>query len=268
VVRETEAAAGLVRAKFGSRDFDFAVILGSGLGDGLSGAGGLEEIPFAELPGVPAPPIPGHPGKLLKLSFRGRMGLAFQGRFHCYQGLSARQAAYPVLLAHALGAPRLLITSAVGGIRPGLDPGTFVFVRDHLNLLGDNPLKGESPPPFVDLSNLYRKDLFPHLAEIAARAGIPLAEGVLAALPGPSYETPAEIEMLRRLGADLVSMSMVPEAIMAAACDMDVIGLALVTNLAAGLSGSALDHQEVLDQGASSSPGFETLFEALLETWT
>ncbi|ORJ59589.1 purine-nucleoside phosphorylase [Geothermobacter hydrogeniphilus] len=263
---QIQAAADLVRSRFGSIDYDLAVILGSGF-DAASSGEVLGELPFGDLPGVPAAPVPGHSGRLLCLRVRDRRVLAFAGRFHCYQGLSARQAAFPVRLAKALAVDRLLITSAVGGISREMTPGTFVLLRDHLNLLGDNPLAGEVPPRFVDLSRLYRQDVFDCLAAVAGPAGINLQRGVLAALPGPSYETPAEIEMLRRLGADVVSMSMVPEAIMAAACGLQVVGLALVTNLAAGLTAASLDHREVLAAGASASGPFGQLFEALLENW-
>jgi len=261
------ADAGLVRQRFGEQPYDLAVILGSGLGHGLEIAAVVDSIEFSELRGAPAAMIPGHAGRLVQLQAGERHVLAFQGRFHCYQGISARQAAYPARLAAALNIPRLLITSAVGGISPGFGAGSFVYLSDHINLLGDNPLKGEVPPRFIDLCGLYRQDLFSELEQVAELSGIVLHRGVLAALQGPSYETPAEIQMLRRLGADIVSMSMVPEAIMAGASGMQVVGLTLVTNLAAGIGSSVLDHQHVLTAGQSAAGQFRTLFETLLVNW-
>ncbi|TYO98819.1 purine-nucleoside phosphorylase [Geothermobacter ehrlichii] len=254
------------RAKLGEEPCDFALILGSGLGEVagelVTGAG----VPFSELPDCPARSlIPGHGGQVFPCRFGKLRGLVFQGRFHCYQGLSAYQAAWPVRLAAVLGVRRLVVTSAVGAINRAFAPGDPVFVEDHLNLLGDNPLRGIEPPVFADLCHLYPTELYPQLADRAEKKGIVLRRGVLAAMSGPSYETPAEIRMLERLGADVVSMSMVPETVLAAGLGLDILGLALVTNKAAGRSDARLDHREVLNVGRTFGATLRQLLPDLLD---
>jgi purine-nucleoside phosphorylase len=258
----------VVQSRVGTAPFALAVILGSGLGAAAYLGTPLGEFAYAELPGLPAPRVAGHAGRLIAADWQGRRLLFFVGRSHLYEGHDARTVAAPVRAAYALGCPRLLLTNAVGGIRPGLEPGDFLFVNDHLNLLGDNPLRGEVRAPFIDLSRLYRRDLFPSLAACATGHGIRLAAGVLAACPGPSYETPAEVTMLERLGADVVSMSTVPEAIMGAYLGMEVAALSLITNFAAGRTTKPLSHAEVLAIGAAAQPRFQVLLRELLELWT
>lgn len=261
------ADVDLIKKSLGTEPYQLAVILGSGFGDAVVCDPLAPTVRFGDLQGASVSPISGHAGCISRQCIEGRQVLVFQGRFHCYQGLSARQAAYPARIASALEVSRLLITSAVGGISADMTPGTFVLLRDHINLLGDNPLVGELPPRFVDLTNLYCQNLFSPLSALSVLSGRTLRRGVLAALPGPSYETPAEIEMLRRLGADVVSMSMVPEAIMARAEGMEVTGLVLVTNLAAGLSSAGLDHRDVLTAGESSASHFSSLLNGVVENW-
>jgi purine-nucleoside phosphorylase len=267
VTREFSELQRVVRSRLGKEPFAAAVILGSGLGAATQLGNRLGEFSYDDLPGLPPARVAGHVGRLVAADCCGQRTLFFLGRSHLYEGYDAHTVAAPVRAAHALGCRRLLLTNAVGGIRPGLEPGDFLFVNDHLNLLGDNPLRGESKAPFVDLSRLYRRDLYPPLADCAAGHGIRLAAGVLAACPGPSYETPAEITMLERLGADVVSMSTVPEAIMAAYLEMDVVALSLVTNFAAGRSPTLLSHAEVLAIGAAAQPRFQVLLKELLELW-
>lgn len=256
-----------VRSRLGEEPFSLAVILGSGLGAAADLGTSLGEFAYGDLPGLSPARVPGHAGRLVAADCWGQRTLFFLGRSHLYEGHDARTVAAPVRAAHALGCRRLLLTNAVGGIRPGLEPGDFLFVNDHLNLLGDNPLRGERRDPFVDLSRLYRRDLYPSLAARAANRGIRLASGVLAACPGPSYETPAEVVMLERLGADVVSMSTVPEAIMGAYLAMEVVALSLVTNFAAGRAPTPLSHDEVLAIGAAAQPRFRGLLEDLLQLW-
>ena len=256
-----------VRSRTGEPPFDVAVVLGSGLGAAARLGTCLAEFSYADLPGLLPSRVAGHSGRLVATAWGGQRILFFVGRSHLYEGYSARAVAASVRAAHALGCRRLLLTNAVGGIRPGLQPGDLLFVTDHLNLLGDNPLRGESHDPFIDLSRLYCRELFPPLAAFAAAHGIRLSSGVLAACPGPSYETPAEVTMLERLGADVVSMSTVPEAIMGAYLQMEVVALSLVSNLAAGRAAEPLDHADVLSAGAAAQPRFEQLLEALLTFW-
>ncbi|RMF43525.1 MAG: purine-nucleoside phosphorylase [Deltaproteobacteria bacterium] len=252
-------------AKVGQGPFAFALVLGSGFGELTADMEVIATHDYASLPGCPpVAAIPGHQGRLLHVRQGTREGLVFSGRFHLYQGLSAFEAAWPVRLAAALGAGPLLVTSAVGGINRSFAVGDPVFVEDHINLTADNPLRGQDPPPFVDLTRLYPVDLYPEMAARAEKEGVVLRRGVLACMPGPSYETPAEIRMLERLGADVVSMSMVPEMLVACACGLPAMGLALVTNKAAGRTAHGLDHGEVLEAGSTHVRLLRPLLEDFL----
>jgi purine-nucleoside phosphorylase len=229
------------------------VVLGSGLG---SFAGRLREavvIPYAEIPGFPVSRVAGHAGRLVLGELHaGGVTVpvaAMQGRVHGYEGWSAQDVAFGARVLCALGVKALLVTNAAGGVNPALARGELVRIVDHLNLSGQNPLVGENDerigPRFPDLSEAYDARLGALLDETAAALGTPLRRGVYACLPGPSYETPAEIRMLRTLGADLVGMSTVPEVIAARHMGVPVAGLSVVTNLAAGLSSAPLSHTEV-----------------------
>lgn len=262
-----EAAAGAVRSRTGGEDFALAVVLGSGLGTLVERLSGAVSFPYREFSCFPATAVAGHAGCLVTGSCEGRRVLFFQGRYHLYEGYSARQVTLPIRLARQLGCRGVLLTNAVGGIHRDFRVGDFMFIADHINLMGDNPLRGTLSNPFLDLSTLYRTDLFPPLADYAAARQIGLHQGVLAALPGPSYETPAEIRALRTLGADAVSMSTVPEAIMAKYLGMDVAGLSLIANAAAGLSPAALTHQEVLATGHQGAECLWALVRHLVTLW-
>jgi purine-nucleoside phosphorylase len=229
------------------------------LGSGLSGlAGRLERaavIPYAEIPGFPISKVPGHPARLvvgeLRTAGEPVVVAAMQGRAHGYEGWSADDVAFGARVLCSLGVKLLLVTNAAGGVNPQLAPGDLVRITDHLNLSGLNPLVGENDdrlgPRFPDLSDAYDARLGGVLAEAAAAAGVPLRAGVYACMLGPSYETPAEIRMLRALGADVVGMSTVPEVIAARHMGVPVVGISVVTNLAAGLAGKALSHEEVAE---------------------
>ncbi|PLX95098.1 MAG: purine-nucleoside phosphorylase [Desulfuromonas sp.] len=263
-----QKSAEVLRCTFGN-DAEIAVILGSGWSETARGL--LVDpvtIPYKDLPGFPAlPMIHGHAGELLIGRVGERRVLLFCGRFHLYQGLSAREVAYPVRVAAAAGCRFLLQTNAVGGIRSDLAPGDLFVVNDHINLTGENPLRGEYPPPFVDLTSLYDSSVWDGLQLFADDKGIPLHRGVLAALPGPSYETPAEIRALERLGADVVSMSTVHEAIQAAALKMRTLALSLISNLAAGREPSPLSHQDVLATASTHQSRLKSLLFYLLQNW-
>lgn len=256
-----------VQQRLGKEPFDLAVVLGSGLGAAAEIVEGGQAFSYADYSGFPRTELAGHAGKLIVGNLLGWRVLFFQGRFHLYQGLDARQVCAPVQLAHLLGCRFLLLTNAVGGIRQDLVPGQFMAVCDHINLLGDNPLRGQFNNPFLDLSQLYDQRHHAALQTFSTRQGIGLGQGVLAALPGPSYETPAEIRALRLLGADVVSMSMVPEAIMGKYYAMRVAGLSYVANRAAGLSLKPLSHQEVLDVGAAGASPLAKLVKQLILLW-
>jgi len=267
VADQLQQSLEVVHAAAGGAPFDLAVVLGSGLGDVADALEITSRIPFGCLPILPPGAVSGHAGVLCCARFDNRRILVFQGRFHCYQGLSAAQVAQPVVLAHALGCRRLLLTNASGGIHPDLRPGDFLQVIDHLNFLGDNPLRGRSEPCFLDLSGIYDRSAFPVLERTAQPLGCRIRQGVLAAMSGPSYETPAEIRALQRLGADAVSMSTIPEAIMAHSLGLRTLALATIANRAAGLDNAALSHAEVLACGRAAAGHLQQLLLALLGFW-
>ncbi|GJG85158.1 purine nucleoside phosphorylase [Gemmatimonadetes bacterium T265] len=239
-----------------------AIVLGSGLGDLAGDVAEARRVPFAEVPGFPATTVEGHAGTLVSGTLAGRPVLALAGRFHLYEGHPAPLAAYAVRVVHALGARTLFASNAAGGVRRTLGPGDLMVIADHLNLTGRNPLVGPQQPGdlrFPDMSEPYDAGLRALLREAARAAGVPVAEGVYAALLGPSFETPAEVRLLERVGADAVGMSTVPETIVARALGMRVAGVSLVTNAGTGYTGQPLTHAEVLDAGREASGRFRAL---------
>ena len=234
------------------------LVLGSGLG-GLSEALELEAaIPFEDLPGWPQATAPGHAGRLLFGRLSGVDAVVQQGRFHLYEGHSAGFVVQPVLLMARLGAEVVVLTNAAGGVNPEYGAGTLMVIADHLNLTGTHPLVGpnaaEIGPRFPDMTEVWDASLRKRLHEAGAAERVTLEEGVYARLTGPSYETPAEVRMLRGLGADAVGMSTALEAIAARWAGMRVCGVSLVTNPGAGLSGAKLSHDEVLAAAEAAGP--------------
>jgi purine-nucleoside phosphorylase len=256
-----------VRNRSGGGSIALAIVLGSGLGGLVEQLENPITFPYSDFPCFPPLRVAGHQGQLILGRLDGLQVLLFQGRYHVYQGLTARQAALPARVAKALGVPRLLLTNAVGGINPSYQAGDFIYVADHLNFLGDNPLRGETVNPFIDLCRLYRQEYYPPLADFAVAQGIGLHRGVLAAMAGPSYETPAEIRALALLGADAVTMSTIPEAILSHYLGLEVVALSFVANAAAGQSSTTLDHQEVLAAGAAGAEAFALLVRHLAALW-
>ena len=260
------AMVDFVRGRTGNVSFDLAMILGSGLDSVAELPHEANSIPYREIPDFPQAAVAGHPGRLVAGTVEGRRVLVFAGRFHCYEGYSARQATLPIRLARELGSSRLLLTNAAGGVNPAFDAGDIMFIADHLNLMGDSPIKGMGGD-FLDLSNVYETRFFEPLKQFSKEEGTLLHCGILAALPGPCYETPAEVRMLRLLGADAVSMSTVPEAIMAKKLGMEVAGFSLIANRAAGLSPGPLNHQEVLTAARSAANVLCRLAARLIRLW-
>lgn len=239
-----------------------AVVLGSGLG-GVAETLGIEtEAPYAEVPSLSAATVPGHAGRFVLTRLHGRPVLLAQGRRHLYEGLSAHEVTAGIRFMHRLGVQRVLLTNAAGAIRDDLAVGELMLISDHLNLLGTSPLLGG--PNFHDLSEVYSRAWRERLRSAAAGLGLPLHEGVYAATLGPQYETPAEIRMMQRLGADAVGMSTVPEAIQARALGMEVAGISLLTNWAAGLKPQPLAHAEVVQTGQAAAAGLAALLRAAL----
>ena len=262
-----EKAAATVRARTGSHATSIGLILGSGLG-GLAGRiEGSVRIPFGEIPGFPEATVVGHDGAMIVGTLGGRQVAALSGRFHMYEGHSAALAGFPVRVLRALGARELFVSNAAGGISPKLAVGDLMMICDHLNLMGANPLVGPAQAGevrFPDMTDAYDPGLRRSLRTAAEKLGISLREGVYAGLLGPSYETPVEVKMLRTLGADAVGMSTVPEVIVARAIGMRVAGVSCITNAAAGVTGAALTHAEVLETTARVSAAFESLVTEFL----
>ena len=240
-----------------------AVVLGSGLGGVVEAFETELEVPYAEVPGLSAATVPGHAGRLVLMrDAAGRRLLFAQGRRHLYEGLTAAEVAAGVRVLHGLGVRRLVLTNAAGCLNPAFAVGELMLIGDHLNLLGDSPLRGG--PHFQDMSEVYDASLRRAFHEAAGRLGQTLREGVYAAVQGPQYETPAEVRMLGRLGADAVGMSTVPEAIQARALGMQVAGISMLTNWAAGLAPGGLHHAEVVEAGRAASGRLAALLQAAL----
>jgi len=245
-----------------------AIILGSGLGGLSKKISDAVSIPFVDIPGFPEATVIGHEGAVIVGTLGGREIIALSGRFHLYEGHPASLAAFPVRVFRALGARDLFVSNAAGGISPKLAVGDLMAISDHLNLMGTNPLVGdmqEGDIRFPDMTDAYDPGLRRVLRTSAEKLGIPLREGVYAGLLGPSYETPSEVKMLRMLGADAVGMSTVPEVIVARALRMRVAGVSCITNAAAGVTGAALSHTEVLETTNRVSAAFESLVTDFVE---
>ncbi len=261
-----EYARALVRGRAELRPA-VGMVLGSGLGALAGNLAAAVAIPYGEIPEFPASTVAGHEGRLVLGTLGGVPVAVLQGRVHLYEGCSPEDVTFGVRLLSALGVRSLLLTNAAGGIAPGLSPGDLVRITDHLNLTGHNPLTGPNDdrlgPRFPDMSEAYDRRLGSLLADCAARLGVPLGQGVYAGLAGPSYETPAEIRMLRTLGADLVGMSTVLETVAARHAGVRVAALSVVTNLAAGVSPSPLSHAEVLAAGSRA----QSLLGRLAAAW-
>lgn len=252
-----EAAAAELAQRTGVGRHDVAIVLGSGWVPAIDVLGAADaDFPVTDLPGFLPPTVEGHAGRIRSVDVSGRRMLCFLGRTHLYEGRGVAPVVHGVRMAAAAGCRIVILTNACGSLRPGLSVGDAVLIRDHLNLTGRTPLVGAR---FVDLSDLYAARLRALVREIDPS----LAEGVYAQFHGPQYETPAEVRMAGVLGADLVGMSTALEAIAAHAEGCEVLGISLVTNLAAGL-GEALDHEEVLTVGKASATRMGELLALLI----
>ena len=237
---------------------EIGIVLGSGLGGLADDLADPVAIPFADLPGWPAATAPGHVGRLLLGRLGGRPVVMLQGRFHLYEGNDPGLVVQPVLLFARLGARRVVLTNAAGGLDPTFGPGTLMVMRDHINLTGRNPLIGPNAddlgPRFPDMTDAWSPRLRSALHAAAAAEGVSLAEGIYIGLTGPSYETPAEVRMQAAFGGHAVGMSTVLECIAARWVGLEVCGVSLVTNAGAGYTGEPLSHEEVLTAGLEAGP--------------
>jgi purine-nucleoside phosphorylase len=264
-LQRVRLAAAFVAERFEVRP-RVGIVLGSGLGGFADELAGLTRLPYAEIPEMPRSAVAGHAGNLCLGSVSGVPVACLQGRAHVYEGHSQSRAVFGVRVLAELGCRVVLLTNAAGGIHPSFVPGDLMLVTDHLNLMGDNPLRGPNfgdGPRFPDLTEAYDRALLALAREAARAAGVTLHEGVYAALLGPSYETPAEIRMLRGLGADAVGMSTVPEVIALRQLGVSVGAISCITNLAAGISAQPLDHREVEATARSA----RTAFTDVLSRW-
>ncbi|HUQ18712.1 MAG TPA: purine-nucleoside phosphorylase [Gemmatimonadaceae bacterium] len=262
------SAAELIRKRIGDASPEIAIILGSGLGGLADEVVESVSVPFSDIPGLPEPTVIGHAGALVSGTLAGRRVIALSGRVHLYEGHPPALAAFPVRILHALGAEILFASNAAGAIRKDFVPGDLMIINDHLNLTFSNPLTGpvqEGDVRFPDMSEPYDHELRAMLQTASKRVGVPLKEGVYAWLPGPSFETRAEVNMLATLGADAVGMSTVPEVIVARAMGMRVAAMSCITNAASGSSEAPVLHKDVLDVTARVAKGFQSVIRAFVE---
>ena len=239
---------------------DLAIVLGSGLNVLVSDADAQENVTYSEFAELPKPSVPGHAGRFV-LGKIGNTRIIFaQGRIHLYEGHTAKQVTAGVRSLAAAGVKRLILTNAAGVANENFSPGSWMMIRDHLNLTGTTPLLGSAQ--FLDLTEVYSKEWRAKFSEAARAKSLTLHEGVYAGLLGPQYETPAEVRMLRTLGADAIGMSTVLEAIQARALGMEVAAFSCLTNWAAGISGAPLSHEEVLETGKAAAAEFVRLLSA------
>ncbi len=271
--RELVAAAGFLRARvpafFRGDGPDAAVVLGSGMGHFARGLSHAASLPYSRIPGFADATVPGHAGRLVLGRMGGKKVAVMEGRLHFYEGLPFERVTFPCRALKQLGAKVLVLTSAVGAVSSRLSVGDMVLVRDHINFMGANPLRGfpaaGAGPRFPDMTRAYSPSLRA-LARRAARSwGLTLKEGVYCAVSGPSYETPAEIRMMKSWGVDVVGMSVVPETLAAVQEGMEVLAVAYVANKAAGLSGRPLAHEDVLARAQKAGARLSALLSCVIQ---
>ncbi|MGI9528113.1 MAG: purine-nucleoside phosphorylase [Acidimicrobiia bacterium] len=263
-----KAAAAVIAAKTQREQHQAAVVLGSGLSDYARTLDGAIEMPYESIPEFPVPKVVGHSGSLFSVPVGDSNVLMFAGRVHLYEGWSMDEVVFGVRTAVATGAERILLTNAAGGVNEAYGPGSLVTISDHLNLTARNPLIGPNDdrlgPRFPDMTTVYSLRLRTEIARILRSHSLPVHEGVYAWFTGPTYETPAEVQMAKRMGADLVGMSTVPEAIAAKHMGAEVAGLSLVTNHAAGITGEPLSHDDVTETATRARARFANVIDAFL----
>jgi purine-nucleoside phosphorylase len=260
-------AAQVIRAR-ANVDTSIAVILGSGLGAFADELTNSVAISYSEIPGFAQATVEGHAGRMV-IGKAGEVAVAaMQGRLHFYEGYSLEEVTFPIRVLKLMGVETLIVTNAAGTLNVEFTPGSLMVISDHLNLLGDNPLRGQNDerfgPRFPDMTTTYAHELQDIVVQEANGMGLEIRRGIYAALAGPSYETPAEIHMVRTLGADAVGMSTVPEVIVARHMGMRVVGISCITNLAAGVSDRPVDHSQVMATGERVRESFTELLRRIL----
>ena len=260
-------AAETVKERIGTADT--AVVLGSGLGKWAERLEDISEIPYSEIPHFPVSTVASHAGKLISGTWHGKRFLCMSGRVHYYEGYSFEEVAFPVRASKFLGVKKLILTNAAGGVNLSFVPGDLMVIDDHINLTGQSPLIGPNlegwGQRFTDLSTAYDKEYRALAHQKAAELGFSLQSGVYTWMTGPTYETPAEIRMVRTLGGDAVGMSTVPEAMVARHMGMRVLGISCITNMAAGILDQPLSHEEVSETAGKVTEKFTALIEAVAQ---
>lgn len=263
-----EHAARVIRART-KLEPRIAIVLGSGLGSFADEFEEAVRIPYSEIPGFKQSTVAGHAGQLIIGSLDSVPLVAMQGRVHYYEGYSLEEVTFPIRTFKLLGVKTLILTNASGGINVELGQGALMVISDHVNLMGDNPLRGPNDdrfgPRFPDMTSVYERDLQEFVIAEAKAIGVEVRRGIYGALSGPSYETPAEIHLLRNLGADAVGMSTVPEAIVARHMGVEVLGISCITNMAAGISDEPINHEEVMATGNRVRDIFALLLRRVVE---
>ena len=262
-----EKAARVIRERVHT-DVPVAIVLGSGLGGFADELTEATAIPYDQIPGFARATVEGHAGRLVVGKAGDSLVVAQQGRFHFYEGYSFEDVTFPIRVLKLLGVRTLILTNASGALNVEYSPGSLMVITDHINLMGTNPLIGPNDerfgPRFPDLTNVYSPDLQDIVLHEADAMNLQMRRGVYAALTGPSYETPAEIHMVRALGADAVGMSTVPEAIVARHMDIQVVGISCITNLAAGVTDRPVDHTQVIAIGERIRESFTELLRRVI----
>ena len=266
-----EHAARFLRART-DLEVRVALILGSGLGAFADQLEDAEAVPYGEIPGFARPTVEGHAGRLVIGRVGGVAVAAMQGRFHFYEGYTLEEVTFPIRVLGLLGAKSLVLTNAAGGLNNSYEQGALILISDHLNLMGTNPLLGRNDarfgPRFPDMTEVYDREYQDAAIAESREMGLELRRGIYAALTGPSYETPAEIRMLRLLGADAVGMSTVPEALVARHMGLRVLGFSCITNMAAGVLDKPINHEEVIETGERVRETFAELLRRVIPKLT
>lgn len=252
------------------KDFkpETGIILGSGLGDFADEFDSIK-ISYNDIPGFEKSAVQGHKGQLVFAEINGKKVVMMQGRYHFYEGYSMQTVTYPVKIMKKLGVKTLIITNAAGAVSGEYTPGDLMFITDHINFMGTNPLIGKNDDSlgtrFPDMSEVYSEELIDKAEKVADSLGISYQKGIYVATTGPSYETPAEVKMFRKLGGNAVGMSTVPEAIVANYCGLKVLGISCLTNYAAGVSDSPLNHEEVIETANKVKESFKNLLSGFIK---
>ncbi|MFB4163514.1 purine-nucleoside phosphorylase [Alteribacillus sp. JSM 102045] len=265
--RLLENAANKLKEKIDNQP-KIGLILGSGLGVLAEEIENAVKVHYEDIPGFPVSTVTGHAGQLVFGHLKGVPTVAMQGRFHYYEGYTMQEVTFPVRVMHAMGVQTLLVTNAAGSVNESFTPGNLMLIKDHINLQGDNPLLGKNDeelgPRFPDMSSAYTAELCDTARKAAASLDITLQEGVYAANTGPAYETPAEVRMIRTLGADAVGMSTVPEVMTAVHGGMKVLGISCLSNMAAGILDQPLSHDEVIETTEKVKEEFLQLMKEII----